>query len=221
MLASAARRLRACRRVRTRRLLLGGGGSPAAAVPAPDPTSAMSPKRSSAPRRREHECDRACDEGRMIGAGRIRSSAAPEIGLAPDERFVAIGVVRPESTPIVKALARERRGLGATSRPRFPCETSRRPQTPREQPSALTRPLGSVQEPPAAAVLTAIAPRPAHVPDRNIRPARARCRVAAVGIRARCRDSVDEPECTGPVDRVGAVVNPELLVGPLGSFLGR
>jgi hypothetical protein len=35
----------------------------------------------------------------------------------------------------------------------------------------------------------------------------------------RDRGLVDEPERTGPADRIGAVVNPELFVGALGSFL--
>ena len=37
----------------------------------------------------------------------------------------------------------------------------------------------------------------------------------------RCRGSVDQPKRSGPFDRIGAVVHPELLVGALGSFLCR
>ena len=40
-------------------------------------------------------------------------------------------------------------------------------------------------------------------------------------LKGRCRASLDQPERAGPVDCIGAVVHPELLVGAVGSFLCR
>ena len=40
-------------------------------------------------------------------------------------------------------------------------------------------------------------------------------------VEGRCRGLVDQPQCAGAVDRLCAVVHPELLVGALGSFLCR
>jgi len=56
------------------------------------------------------------------------------------------------------------------------------------------------------------------------RPTRVTCMAArqltASRLReGRCGGSVDQPERAGLLDRVGAVVHPEFLVGALGSFL--